>query len=194
MRRILTLTLCLFLTVPFLGAADQPINFSHSLHVVDMEIPCSQCHEGAAVSEKGSDDLFNFNHDSCYDCHYEAIEESCDMCHTDTDEFPVFDRVTDLMPDFSHSMHLGKGLECVSCHEGIDEKESDSDWTLEAFSTCISCHEEAAAKPRSHTVHWEGLHGRETGGLAENDCRAFSGGVTPSAALYWSWSSITVIG
>jgi len=172
MRKLIPYIISLLLSLSLLLSADQPLSFSHSLHVVDMEIPCSQCHEQAEVSTKGSDDLFNFGHDACYDCHYEAIDESCDMCHNDTDEFPLFERVTDLMPDFSHAMHIEKGLPCVSCHEGIEEKESDSEWTVSAFSTCIACHEETGAEPRSHTLHWETLHGRETQGLAENECSA----------------------
>ncbi len=141
-------------------SAENAIEFSHELHVGEMEIECSQCHEGVPESTAGTDDLFTFSHDACYDCHADDIDGNCETCHTNVDDNPTFPRITTPIPGFSHKMHLEKGdITCTTCHEGIAESSSPDDKTVAKFSTCYACHEELGAKPESHELHWEALHG-----------------------------------
>lgn len=152
--------------------AEAPINFNHELHVLDMEIDCAACHEGVEESRKGSDDLFTFSHDACYDCHFDAIDEDCGMCHNDLDEFTMFERVTGLMPDFSHKMHLSGHAECADCHKGIETMNSADEQTLAEFSSCLACHEEAKPHPVSHRINWERNHGLAAAVDGDSECSA----------------------
>ena len=152
--------------------ADNAIEFSHELHVTDMEIECSQCHASAEKSTAGTDDLFNFDHDVCSDCHSDAIEEDCEVCHVDVDDNPAFGRILHLMPQFSHKNHLGGHLDCSSCHEGIAEKSSPDEQTVSHFTSCLACHEKMEPHPVSHRLNWESSHGIMAGMDGEEECSA----------------------
>jgi hypothetical protein len=150
--------------------AESVINFSHRLHIEDVEMECASCHAGVAESISGKDDLYSFDHESCGECHTDAIEEDCEMCHNNLDEMQL-PRITDLMPDFSHKLHLSSKASCESCHSGISEKESDDPATVDAMpKSCIDCHTAMEAIPVDHKIHWVSLHGKNTNDIADPNC------------------------
>jgi len=86
-------------------------------------------------------------------------------------------RITGFVAKFSHKTHIGGGAECVTCHQGIEEKEKPaegyhipvgsictdchgtSDY-VEYKEQCITCHGgEFTFKPANHTVYWNKDHG-----------------------------------
>ena len=99
------------------------------------------------------------------------------MCHTNPDEATEVARITGFAALFAHKPHVDAGAECITCHQGITEKEDPSQGThLPEGSTCTDCHgsadlrEDVAAcischgenfnfKPVNHTVSWGKDHG-----------------------------------
>jgi len=123
-------------------AVDQPIPFSHKHHVGDDGIDCRYCHtsvETTAAAGMPSTSI-------CLSCHAELFRDAPALAplHTSLrDGKPIrWNRVYDL-PDFvffNHSVHIGKGVSCLSCHGRVDQmpvlvrhEALDMQW-------CLDCH------------------------------------------------------
>lgn len=120
----------------------QPVPFSHRHHVGDIGMDCRYCH--TSVEESSSANIPPTA--TCMNCHSQLWAESPmlapvrDSFKTDT---PLrWSRVHDV-PDyayFNHSIHIRKGVGCVSCHGQVDdmplmwrENTLHMDW-------CLDCH------------------------------------------------------
>ena len=105
------------------------------------------------------------------------FDTECNYCHTNPDMAEEETRITGFVAKFSHKTHIGGGAECVTCHQGIEEKEKPaegyhipvgsictdchgtSDY-VEYKEQCITCHGgEFTFKPANHTVYWNKDHG-----------------------------------
>ena len=152
-------------------AVEQPVPFSHKHHAGNLGIDCRYCHfsveEGRSAGIPPSK--------TCMTCHsvlftaaemLEPVRESFK-----TDRPIAWTRVHDL-PDFvyfDHSIHLAKGIGCVSCHGRVDqmplmwrENTLNMDW-------CLECHRDPSPHVRPldklFDMDWElpqGEHGGES--------------------------------
>jgi len=139
----------------------QPVPFSHKHHVNGLGLDCRYCH--TSVEESAFAGLPPTQ--TCMTCHsqiwsdspmLEPVRESFR-----TDKPIAWTRVHDL-PDFvyfDHSIHLKKGIGCVTCHGQVDqmplmwrEKSLYMEW-------CLECHRapERFVRPRQHvfSVDWQ---------------------------------------
>ncbi len=41
---------------------------------------------------------------------------------------------------FKHSVHMDQGLECITCHAGVNESVKGTDNLLPVWSACADCH------------------------------------------------------
>jgi hypothetical protein len=140
---------------------EQPVPFSHKHHVSGLGIDCRYCH--TAVEESSSAGLPATK--TCMTCHsqvwadapiLEPVRQSLR-----NDRSIAWVRVHDL-PDFvyfDHSIHLAKGIGCVSCHGQVDqmplmwrEHSLDMEW-------CLECHRqpERFVRPRQFvfSMRWQ---------------------------------------
>jgi len=108
-------------------APEQPIKFSHKVHVGENEMECSYCHsqvtEGPHASVPGAD--------TCMNCHAQ-VEGSTKFYKNEIDKLQKawregrsieWKRVHDL-PDhvqFSHQPHILEGVACSECHGQIPQ-------------------------------------------------------------------------
>ena len=158
------------------------LKFSHRLHVVENEVACDQCH---AAGENGR--MANPDMDTCGGCHeigdVDSPSEDCLMCHTPGSaekDYSVEKAVPEVPKGyedliFSHEPH--DGVECNTCHRGIQEK--NALWRIEwpdmtvcqqchngdeAPQECETCHQKIRREtaPESHHGDWEGRHGLES--------------------------------
>lgn len=123
-------------------AREQPVPFSHKHHVGGLGIDCRYCH--TSVEEVAFAGIPPTK--TCMTCHsqiwsdspmLEPVRESFR-----TDRSLEWIRVHDL-PDFvyfNHSIHVKKGVGCVSCHGRVDQMplvwkahSLDMEW-------CLECH------------------------------------------------------
>jgi hypothetical protein len=123
-------------------AVEQPVPFSHKHHVGDDGIDCRYCHSSVETSTFAGIPPLS----TCMTCHSQL--------YTDTAALkPVVDswrhgvalhwqRVHQL-PDFvyfNHSIHVAKGVGCVTCHGRVDRMPLT--WRAKPLSMqwCLDCH------------------------------------------------------
>ncbi len=148
--------------------ADQII-FPHTTHIDDVELECTYCHEGITESKSLFDTSFLPTMDFCGECHEDALEEDCEMCHTNPDEadtYPISGSTSG--KDFSHLFHLNQFSNCSKCHSGVYEDEGEEirkSWTE---SDCNACH--SITLPQNHNFNWVSTHGVNVMSQVESNC------------------------
>jgi hypothetical protein len=136
---------------------DQPVPFSHEHHVRGLGIDCRYCHTSVEKSSFAGIPPT----ETCMTCHSQIWTDSPMLApvrmsmRTNT---PIrWNRVHDL-PDyafFNHSIHVQKGVGCVSCHGQVDQMPMT--WKAEPMTMewCLSCHRnpENHLRPRSEVFN-----------------------------------------
>jgi len=121
---------------------DQPIPFSHEHHVGGLGIDCRYCH--TSVEDSGFAGLPPTK--TCMTCH-SVLWTNAEMLQpvrsSWTDAEPIkWQRVHNL-PDyvyFNHSIHVNKGIGCVTCHGDVDRMPlMYQNGTLQ-MAWCLNCH------------------------------------------------------
>jgi hypothetical protein len=123
---------------------EQPVPFSHKHHVGDDGIDCRYCHSSVdKAAFAGMPDTA-----TCMTCHSQIWTES-PLLEPVRESFrtgtPIkWRRVHDL-PDFvyfNHSIHVKKGVSCVSCHGRVDEMPLVWKEKTLSMGWCLDCHRE----------------------------------------------------
>jgi len=129
-------------------AVPQPIPFSHKHHVGDDGIDCRYCHTSVETSASAGMPSTGI----CLSCHSQLFRDAPALgpLHESmrTGKPIQWNRVYDL-PDFvffNHSVHVKKGVACVTCHGRVDQmpilvrnESLDMQW-------CIGCHRNPTGK------------------------------------------------
>ncbi len=142
-------------------AREQPIQFSHKHHVGELGLDCRYCHTSVEVSAVASVPPTK----TCINCHSQIWAQSAFLepvrSSFRTDESIRWLRVHDL-PDyvyFNHSIHVHKGVGCVTCHGRIDEMNQVWQENSLQMEWCLDCHRhpEANLRPRDEVFNmaWE---------------------------------------
>lgn len=139
----------------------QPVPFSHDHHVAGLGIDCRYCH---TTVEKSSTAGMPPT-ETCMNCH-KQIWTNADMLEpvraSYRDNVPIqWARVHDL-PDFvyfNHSVHVAKGIGCVTCHGEVDKMPLMFQQASLQMEWCLDCHRDPAqhVRPREEVfnLHWE---------------------------------------
>jgi hypothetical protein len=161
------------LAVPLLGVAtygfnmsfvinrrmplEQPVPFSHKHHVTDDGIDCRYCHTSVEKSTFAGVPPT----ETCMTCHSQIWTDS-PLLEPVRESFRTgrsleWQRVHDL-PDFvyfNHSIHIKKGISCVSCHGRVDEMPITWKEHTLSMSWCLDCHRnpEKNIRPRSEVFN-----------------------------------------
>ena len=139
----------------------QPVEFSHEHHVSGLGIDCRYCHTSVETSPFAGIPPTA----TCMTCHSQIWTDSPKLevvrASYRTGESIPWTRVHDL-PDFAyfdHSIHVAKGVGCVSCHGRVDEMPLM--WRAETLHMewCVSCHRnpEPHIRPRDQVFSMEPL-------------------------------------
>jgi len=138
-------------------APEQPIPYSHKLHVGELGLDCRYCH---ANVERSPEAMIPPTQ-TCMGCHAVVKADSPKLASL-RDSWksgnPVpWIRVHEL-PDhayFDHSAHLPAGVGCASCHGRIDQMEVVRLDAPLAMSWCLDCHRNPAPnlRPRSELTN-----------------------------------------
>ncbi len=123
-------------------APRQPVPFSHRLHAGELGMDCRYCHNTVEVAAHAAVPPTA----TCINCHAliatdsEKLRLVRDSAATGK---PIpWVRVHDL-PDyayFDHSVHLAKGVSCVSCHGRVDTMDVVAQVETLSMSWCLECH------------------------------------------------------
>lgn len=138
------------------AAPDQPLPFSHQLHVGEYGLDCTNCHTNPDPGV-----MMTF-----------PATETCMECHADvgTDKEPIqrltqyheahedvpWVRVYQLLPgvNWSHRGHLDAGVGCINCHGPVPELPQMQEMTtVTGMASCISCHQAQKVNDSCATCH-----------------------------------------
>ncbi|HZZ71977.1 MAG TPA: cytochrome c3 family protein [Pirellulales bacterium] len=122
----------------------QPVPFSHAHHVGQLHIDCRYCHTSVENSSFAGIPPTK----TCMNCHSQiwvgsemlgAVRESYK-----TNQSIPWDRVHSLpqFVYFDHSIHIAKGVGCVTCHGQIDQMPLTMQTQSLLMSWCVDCHRE----------------------------------------------------
>jgi len=123
-------------------APEQPVPYSHKVHVGELGIDCRYCHVSVETSPVANIPPTK----TCMNCHTlvkrdsELLAPIRDSLATGTPMRWV--RVHSL-PDyayFNHSSHVRAGVGCVSCHGSIHEMEVVTQVEPLSMAWCLDCH------------------------------------------------------
>jgi hypothetical protein len=142
-------------------AREQPVQFSHKHHAGELGIDCRYCHTSVEVSPVASVPPTK----TCMNCHSQIWAQSEYLepvrASLRTDESIRWIKVNDL-PDFvyfNHSVHVHKGIGCVSCHGRVDRMNQLYQATSLQMEWCLGCHRnpEPHVRPREQVfdMAWE---------------------------------------
>jgi hypothetical protein len=137
----------------------QPVKFDHRHHVRDDGIACTYCHTDVFRSSSAGMPAVSV----CMGCHAQIWTQSPELAAVRSAYFKgsplAWERVTRLPQYvyFNHSIHVAKGVGCVSCHGRVDLMAQV--YTVNSFTMdfCLDCHRapDAALRPLSEISNME---------------------------------------
>lgn len=128
-------------------APDQPIKFSHAVHVGEQGIDCMYCHTTADHSKSAGLPAS----DLCMNCHVLIREgtnsgkfEIAKIVESHETGTPIeWTRIHNLPEHvfFSHAVHVGAAkLDCASCHGPVEEMHVMRQHSDLSMGWCVNCH------------------------------------------------------
>jgi hypothetical protein len=142
-------------------ARAQPVQFSHKHHVSDDGIDCRYCHTSVENSSSAGVPSTRI----CMNCHTQiwpdspALEPVRESFRTGRSL--EWTRVHNLpgFVYFDHSIHINKGVGCVSCHGRVDQMPLMWRENSLYMEWCLECHRnpERFLRPREHvfSMDWQ---------------------------------------
>jgi cytochrome c7-like protein len=121
---------------------EQPLQFDHRHHTRDEGIDCRYCHNTVDRSPHASIPPTQL----CLNCHSQVWNKSPLLEPVRQSFFenkPLTWRRVYRVPDFvyfNHSIHVNKGVGCVSCHGRVDQMAAVEKATTLAMGWCLDCH------------------------------------------------------
>lgn len=129
---------------------EQPVPYSHRIHVGNLGIDCRYCHNTVEYAAKAAIPPTQ----TCMNCHTQVYKESVNLTalfDSYATGMPVkWKRVHDL-PDyayFDHSAHVNRGVSCVECHGRVDKMDVVIQEQPLNMGWCLSCHRKPQGRVR----------------------------------------------
>lgn len=139
-------------------APDQPIAFSHEIHVGTHKIQCQYCHN--QVERSKSSNIPSLA--TCMNCHQQVAGTNKESVpgFKDSDEIKKLrDAYNDgksiewvrvhMLPDhvaFNHQAHVTKGVSCQTCHGEIEKMAKVTQYSDLSMGWCVNCHRQPENK------------------------------------------------
>ncbi len=120
----------------------QPVPFSHSHHVSDIGIDCRYCHTSVESGRYAGIPPTQ----TCMNCHSQIWKDSPMLepvrASFKTNTPMQWNRVHDVADFvyFNHSVHVNKGIGCVSCHGRVDRMPLMRRENTLQMEWCLACH------------------------------------------------------
>ena len=123
-------------------APEQPVPYSHQLHVDQLGLDCQYCHTNVTVSKQANIPPTQ----TCMNCHNAVLPES-EKLEPIRESWAIGKAVEWVkvhnLPDyayFNHAAHVNVGVGCESCHGRIDQMEVVYQAEPLSMSWCLDCH------------------------------------------------------
>jgi len=123
-------------------APDQPVPFDHCLHAAQLGLDCRYCH--TYVEQSAHSNIPTA--EACMNCHNQILPDSPLLVQVSesvkTGDAIPWVRIHQA-PDyvyFDHSVHVNRGISCVSCHGQVNEMEVVQHAKPHSMAFCLDCH------------------------------------------------------
>ena len=134
----------------------QPLQFDHRHHVNDAGVDCRYCH---LTAETGASAGYPPT-EVCMSCHGQIWNQSPLLAPVRASSFTGHAlpwRRVNRLPDyvyFNHSIHVNKGVGCVTCHGRVDQMPEVMQSATLTMSFCVDCHRDPAPhlRPRERVT------------------------------------------
>ena len=126
---------------------EQPVPYSHKLHVGDLGLDCRYCHASVEISSVANIPPTQ----ACMNCHKLVKRDSEKLApirESATTGRPMRWVRVHKLPDyayFTHRAHIAAGIGCVTCHGRIDQMEVVAQAQPLSMSWCLDCHRDPAS-------------------------------------------------
>ena len=148
-------------------ARQQPVPFSHKHHVGELGLDCRYCHTTVETSSYANIPPTA----TCMNCHSQIWSDSPTLepvrASYATGESIEWTKVYDLpgFVYFDHSIHVAKGVGCVSCHGRVDQMNLTEKTVSLNMEWCLDCHRHPTPnlRPREEVfnMQWAPASGEE---------------------------------
>ena len=131
---------------------EQPVPYSHRLHAGQLGLDCRYCH---ANVERSSEAMLPPSQ-TCMGCHAQVKTTSAKLApirDSFANDMPVEWIRVHKLPDhvyFNHSIHVGAGVGCSSCHGRIDQMDVVRVDQPISMGWCLDCHRDPGKNLRPH--------------------------------------------
>lgn len=121
---------------------EQPVPYSHELHVNKLGMDCRYCHNSVENSEHANVPPTQ----TCMNCHNQIRTESPNLLEVReswAEGEPIEWTNVHHLPDFahfSHAAHVNEGVGCETCHGRIDQMEVVQQEEPMSMGWCLDCH------------------------------------------------------
>lgn len=139
----------------FKKAPEQPINFSHEIHVGRLNLECMFCH--TTVDKAISASVPSVQ--KCMSCHKGVATEKDEIKkltrYWENKEVIPWEKVHSV-PDhvyFSHKRHIKAGFDCSKCHGEVAAMSRIRKVRTLQMGFCISCHQANGASRDCYVCH-----------------------------------------
>ncbi len=128
----------------------QPVAFPHSVHAGQLGIDCRYCH--SAVEKSWFSNIPASS--TCMNCHNQVLKDDPKLAlvrESAQTGKPIEWVQIHRMPDFvyfNHSVHVNRGVSCVSCHGRIDQMDEVQQAKSLSMTFCLDCHRNPAPNLR----------------------------------------------
>ena len=123
-------------------APEQPVPYSHQLHVGQLGMDCQYCHTQVNESKYANIPATQ----TCMNCHNQIATNSEKLAPVreswETNQ-PIEWVKVHMLPDyayFNHSAHVNVGVGCESCHGRVDRMEVVYQAEPLSMGWCLDCH------------------------------------------------------
>lgn len=122
----------------------QPVAFPHSVHVEQLGMDCRYCHSFVEVAAHSNIPTTQV----CMNCHSQVQKDNpklkavMDSWQTGKPIEWVQIHKTPDFAYFNHSVHVNRGVSCVSCHGRVDQMEVVFHHESQSMEWCLDCHRE----------------------------------------------------
>jgi cytochrome c7-like protein len=156
-RQIALLTIALLTASTAAFAVDQPIAYSHKVHI-DQGLHCLDCHVRADVSARATIPSVN----KCMLCHAKIATEKPEIKKIAAyaaarREIPwqrVYGFDTTAAVKFQHAPHIRAKVGCARCHGDMTQAATAQVLVQHNMGSCLSCHRQNHASEDCATCHY----------------------------------------
>ena len=135
---------------------EQPIHYSHKLHMEKNHMECQYCHSGVTKSSFATIPSVEL----CMGCHKSVKTESEEIkklkSYFDKNQPVPWVSVNNLPEHvrFNHKRHVKAGVSCQTCHGQVQKMEVVERVSSLKMGFCVSCHRDKGASIDCATCHY----------------------------------------